>query len=134
MAGALMYRPAPGRYRGSGSSFLRFPVVRPAQRGAGASGVTEHHAVPDLLDGSVGRGDGVIHYVFLRLPPSPVRLTAADTSPAFSRVLPVVRTSPSHFLAFSLPRSGYSRKWSRFIRTPSGCTGPMAGQLWSRFC
>ena len=40
MAGALMYRPAAVGFRGAGGSFLRFPVVRPAWRGAGANGVT----------------------------------------------------------------------------------------------
>src|SRR5580700_554432 len=99
MAGSLMYRPAPDRQRGTGSSFLRFPVLRPGRRSPGASGIAQHHAVPDLLDGSVGRGPGIVHYVFLRLPPSPTHLAAANTPPAFSGILPVVRTSSSHFLA-----------------------------------
>ncbi len=112
MAGSLMYRPAAGGFGGAGSSFLRFPVVRPAWRGAGANGVTWHNAVPDLLDGSVGRVFGVVHYVFLRFPSSPARLAAANTSPGFSSVLPVVCTPPSHFLMFFLPRLSLFRKSS----------------------
>jgi hypothetical protein len=100
MAGSFMYRPAPDHHCGAGSSRLRSPVLLPRRCGASASGITEHHALLDLLDGSVGRCLGVVPYVFLCLPPSPARLTAPSTPSTFSRVLPVVRTSPSDFLAF----------------------------------
>jgi hypothetical protein len=95
VAGFLMCGSATGRHGGPGSPFLRFPIVRRAGRDAAACGLTQHHVMPDLLDGTVGRGHRAVHCVLLRLPPSPPDLTAAEASTVLSRVISVVRTSSS---------------------------------------
>ena len=93
VAGFLMCCSATGRHGGPGSPFLRFPIVRRAGRDAAACGFSQHHAVPDLLDGAFGRRHPAVHCVLLRLPPSPPDLTAADSSAVLSRVISVIRTS-----------------------------------------
>ncbi len=102
VAGFLMCRSAAGRHGGSSSPFLRFPIVRRAGWDAVACGFSQHYAVPDLLDGSIGCSDSAGHCVFLHIPPSPPRLATADASAGLSRVLSVVHTSSSHFLALSV--------------------------------
>jgi len=102
---ASMRGPAHNRYFWASGAFLRFPVVGCAGRYASADGIVQHHAMPHLLDGSVRRSHGFVRHVFLRVSSTVARTTAADTAAIFSRVLPVVRTSSSYFLASSLPPS-----------------------------
>jgi hypothetical protein len=102
VAGFLMCRSATGRHGGPGSPFLRFPIVRRAGRDAVACGFSQHYAVPDLLDGAIGRGHRAVHCVRLRHPPPPPDLTAADSSAVLSRVISVVCTSSSSCWSLAL--------------------------------
>ena len=97
-----MCRSAPGRHGGAGNPFLRFSIVRRAGRDAAACGFSQHHAMPDLFDGAVGRGHRAVHCVLLHLPPSPPDLAAADAFAVLSRVLSVVRTSSSSSWSLAL--------------------------------
>jgi hypothetical protein len=101
MAGLLVRGPAHGCYGWASGALLRFPVARRGGPGASADGIVQHYAVPHLLDGSVRRSHGFVSHVFFRLSSTVARFTATDTASIFSSVLPVVRTSPSRFLAFS---------------------------------
>jgi hypothetical protein len=97
-----MCRSATGGHGGAGSPFLRFPIVRRAGRDTAACRFSQYNAVPDLLDGAIGRGHRAVHCVLRRLPPLPPDLAGADASAVLSRVLSVICTSSSYSLELSV--------------------------------